>query len=79
MASHLLACLQRHVPRIWQQRYRIRPVLLESFCETPRFRGTFYRAPNWIHLGQTQGRSILDTRQQYAQLVKNIFVNPLSS
>lgn len=77
LASHLLACLQRQLPRDWQQRYRIRPVLLETFCETPRFRGTCYRAANWIHLGQTQGRGKLDTRHEYAQPVKNIFVKPL--
>ena len=56
LASHLLACLQRQLPRDWHQRYGIRPVLLETFCETPRFQGTCYRAANWIHLGQTQGR-----------------------
>ena len=76
-ASHLLACLQRQLPRDWRQRYRIRPVLLETFCETPRFRGTCYRAANWIHLGRTQGRGKLDTRHQYNQPVKNIFVKPL--
>ena len=41
--------------RDWQQRYCIRPVLLETFCESARFRGTCYRAANWIHVGQTPG------------------------
>ena len=40
LASHLLACLQRQLPHDWQQRYGMRPVLLETFCETPRFQGT---------------------------------------
>jgi len=52
-------------------------VLLETFCETPRFEGTCYRAANWIHLGQTQGRGKLDTRHEYNQPVKNVFVKPL--
>ncbi len=77
LASHLLACLQRQLPRDWHQRYGIRPVLLETFCETPRFHGTCYRAANWIHLGQTQGRGKLDTRHEYAEPVKNVFVKPL--
>ncbi len=77
LASHLLACLQRQLPDDWQQRYRLRPVLLETFCETPRFAGTCYRAANWIHLGQTQGRGKLDTRHEYNQPVKNVFVKPL--
>ena len=77
LASHLLARLQRQLPRDWQQRYRVCPVLLETFCETPRFRGTCYTAANWIQLGQTKGRGKLDTRHQHNQPVKNIFVKPL--
>ena len=77
LVSHLLACLQRQLPDDWQQRYGLRPVLLETFCETPRLAGTCYRAANWIHLGQTQGRGKLDTRYEYNQPVKNVFVKPL--
>ena len=74
---HLLACLLRQLPRDWHARYAQRPVLLETFCEMPRVHGTCYRDANWTHLGQTQGRGKLDTRHQYAQPVKNIFVKPL--
>ncbi len=77
LASHLLACLQRQLPDDWQQRYRLRPVLLETFCETPRFDGTCYRAANWIHVGQTQGRGKLDSRHRADQPRKNIFLKPL--
>ena len=35
LASHLLAHCQRRLPEDWQQRYAIRPVLLETFCEPP--------------------------------------------
>ena len=77
LASHLLACVERQLPHDWQRRYGLRPVLLETFCETPRFHGTCYRAANWIPLGQTQGRGKLDSRHQYAKPVKNIFVKPL--
>jgi hypothetical protein len=31
-----------------------RPVMLETFVEIPRFKGTAYKAANWIHVGQTQ-------------------------
>ena len=77
LASHLLACLQRRIADDWQQRYGICPVLLETFCETPRFHGTSCRAANWILLGQTQGRGKLDTHHKHSQPVKNIFVKPL--
>ena len=77
LASHLLACLARQLPHDWHERCRIRPVLLGTFCETPRFAGTCYRAANWVHPGQTRGRGKLDTRHEYAKPVKNIFVKPL--
>lgn len=77
LASHMLACVERQLPEDWEQRYRIRPVLLETFCEKPRFAGTCYRAANWIHVGQTQGRGKLDTHHEYAKPLKNIFVKPL--
>lgn len=77
LASHLLACVEHQLPSDWQQRYRIRPVLLETFCEIPRFAGTCYKAANWIHLGQTQGRGKMDTHNEYAKPLKHIFVKPL--
>ena len=57
LASHALGLAARQLPADWQRRYGRRPVLLETFCETPRFQGTCYRAANWIHLGRTQGRA----------------------
>lgn len=77
LASHLLGRVARRLPADWQQRYSIRPVLLETFCETARFRGTCYRAANWIHVGQTQGRGKLDTRNEYALPVKDILLKPI--
>ncbi len=59
LASRLLAMVSHRLADDWQQRYRYRPVLLETFVETPRFRGTCYKAANWIYLGQTQGRGKL--------------------
>ena len=43
-----------------QDRSAYRPVLLETFVETQRFTGACYKAANWIHVGQTQGRGKLD-------------------
>ena len=75
-ASHVLACCQRRLPEDWQRRYAIRPVLLETFCEIPRFRGTCYQAANWIRVGQTQGRGKLDVRNEYALPIKDIWPRP---
>ena len=50
----------RQLPQDWQDRSAYRPVLLETFVETQRFTGACYKAANWIHVGQTQGRGKLD-------------------
>ena len=73
----LLAQVERCLPADWHSRYNLRPVLLETFCETPRFRGTCYRAANWLHLGQPLGRGKLDTHNEFALPIKDIFVKPL--
>lgn len=61
----------------WLQCYDYRPVLLETFVETPRFRGTCYKAANWTYLGDTQGRGKLDIDHKAELPRKAIFVHPL--
>ena len=74
LATKLLGMATRTLADDWQQRYKYRPVLLETFVETPRFRGTCYKAANWIYLGETQGRGKLD-REKLP--IKAIWVYPL--
>jgi hypothetical protein len=77
LASRILAGIAKQLPQDWQARYSYRPVLLETFVEQKRFRGTCYRAANWIHVGQTQGRGKLDRQYLYSLPVKDIFLCPL--
>ena len=67
----------RRLPSDWAERYGYRPVLLETFVEQRRFVGTCYRAANWIHVGQTQGRGKLDSQHQAKLAVKDIWLYPL--
>lgn len=62
LASHVLAQAARRVAGDVERRYGVRPVLLESFVEVPRFRGTCYRAANWRCVGVTAGRGREDRR-----------------
>ena len=78
LASKILSLIARQLPNDWQQRYGYRPVLLETFVETPRHRGTCYKAANWIHVGQTLGRGKLDVTHQHALPVKDLWLYPLS-
>jgi len=77
LASKLLGMTTRRLADDWLQRYGYRPMLLETFVEIPRFRGTCYKASNWIYLGETQGRGKLDFQHKAPLPQKSIWVYPL--
>lgn len=77
LASSLLGQAARQLPRDWEQVYSYRPVLLETFVERERFRGSSYAAANWVCVGQTQGRGKLDRHKRREKPVKDIWVYPL--
>jgi hypothetical protein len=79
LASKILALSARQMPRDWEIRYGRRPLLLETLVDAKRFRGTCYRAANWIHVGQTAGRGRMDREHTaHGQAVKDIYVYPLA-
>ncbi len=78
LASRILSGVAKQLPHDWQSRYNYTPVLLETFVQKDRFKGTCYRAANWSLLGQTKGRGKLDRYNKYSLPIKDIFVYPLS-
>lgn len=79
LASKILALSARQMPRDWEIRFGYRPLLLETLVDSARFRGTCYRAANWIHVGQTAGRGRMDREHKaHGQAVKDIYVYPLA-
>ena len=56
LASHLLGRIARLLSKEWEAMYSHPVYYLETFVDPARFRGTCYRAANWIPLGLTQGR-----------------------
>lgn len=77
LASKILGQAARQLPDDWQRLYGYRPLLLETLVEEERFRGTCYRAANWIALGRTQGRGRMDREHQSPLRPKLLFVYPL--
>jgi hypothetical protein len=78
LASKILALSARQMPRDWEIRYGCRPLLLETLVDAARFRGTCYRAANWIRVGQTSGRGRMDREHTgHGQAVKDIYLYPL--
>jgi len=67
----------RQLPHHWHQRYGYRPVLLETFVESARHRGTCYKAANWVHVGQTVGRGKKCPVHQQVVPIKDIWLYPL--
>ena len=78
LASHLLGCIARRLAADWQARYAHPVHLLETFVERQRFRGTCYRAANWICVGQTQGRTRQDRVRDISAPVKDIYLYALT-
>jgi hypothetical protein len=74
LASRLLAMAVQRLPNDFEQRYRYRPWLIESFVDRSRFLGTCYRAANWMRVGRTQGRGRQDRFRQATETAKDIYV-----
>jgi hypothetical protein len=82
LASHILSQITQRIDTDWQRRYHHRLYLLETFVQPDRFRGACYQAANWIHVGQTTGRTRQSRRFRDHRVhapVKDIYLYPLSS
>lgn len=78
LASHALSRVIKRVPDDWQARYGYRPVLLETFVDPTRYRGTAYRAANWFRVGRTAGRGRMDRHTRRLLTPKDIYLYPLT-
>jgi Druantia protein DruA len=79
LASTILSLCVRQLPADWERLYGHRPLLLETIVDA-QFRGTSYRAANWIYLGKTSGRGRMDRNHEaHGRAVKQIYVYPLCS
>ena len=80
LASSVLALAVKTVADDWQCCYGYRPVLMETLVDRKRFKGTCYKAANWLQLGKTTGRGRMDRdNKRHGAAVKEIYVYPLTS
>jgi len=77
LASYLLGRVARVISEDWQRLYHHPIYLLETFIDPERFRGTAYRAANWIYLGKTTGRGKDDLTHRANRSLKELWVRPL--
>lgn len=77
LASHVLARAARQLSADWERLYAHPIHLAETFIDPERFRGTCYRAANWIYLGLTTGRGKDDQTNRPNRSLKQLWVYPL--
>ena len=77
LASRVLSLAARRLVQDWQERYGYRPLLLETFVPSEHYRGTCYRAANWIAVGHTKGRGRMDRHCKAAVTKKTVLLYPL--
>jgi hypothetical protein len=79
LASRCYALALGQVGRDWQQRYGIKPVLVETYVDRARHEGVSLSAANWRRLGQSKGRGRDDRRRQRAKTLKDVWVYELNA
>ena len=78
VASHLLGrIIRRRVRADWLVKYGHPVHALETFVDRSRFKGTCYRAANWLRLGATRGRTRNDRAHRIQAPVKDVYLYPL--
>ena len=78
LASHLLGRMARQLSGDWERVYGHGLYFVETFVDSERFRGTCYRAANWIVLGQTTGRGKDDQTHRVNRSLKEVWGYPLN-
>ncbi len=56
LASYVLSRVLSRLPKDWEQRYSVSPVLVETYIDPERFTGTSYISGNWKYVGKSSGR-----------------------
>ena len=77
LASHLLGRMARQLSGDWERVYGHGLYFVETFVDVERFRGTCYRAANWIVLGRTTGRGKDDQTHRANRSLKEVWGYPL--
>jgi hypothetical protein len=78
LASKILALNARRICEDWLQTYNYPLYLLETFVEKDRFKGTCYKAANWIKVGQTKGIAKSGHDHRLHGNIKDVLVYPLT-
>lgn len=70
LGSYIFSRVLIRIAKDWESRYKVTPILIESYVDPSRFQGTIYKASNWKYVGDSSGRR--------DGIAKNIYLYPLS-
>ena len=78
LASHILGRMAARISGDWQSMYGHPIYFLETFVDPERFRGTCYRAANWVVMGGTTGRGKQSNSYVPNRSIKQVLGYPLT-
>lgn len=76
LASKALALTCQQLPSDWKKHHGYKPLLVETFVDTTKYKGTCYRAANWLRVGKTDGVHV--DKDGARKTVKEIYLYPLT-
>jgi hypothetical protein len=77
LASHILGRMAKQLSQDWERTYGHPIYFLETFIDPERYRGTCYRAANWVLMGRTTGRGKDDQTKRPNRSIKEVWGYPL--
>jgi hypothetical protein len=78
LASHILGRMAMRMSDDWRRMYGHPIYFLETFVDPERFRGTCYRAANWVLLGKTTGRGKQSNSYVPNRTIKEVLGYPVT-
>ena len=77
LGSRVLSLCARRLVSDWPARFAHEVLLAETFVDPARFRGTVYRAANWVEVGRTRGFARDGHGYRVHARPKLVFLRPL--
>jgi len=77
LASNVLALNIKRISSDWLNIYHYPLYMLETFVQKNKFKGTCYKAANWIHVGETKGTSKKGHKHLKHGKIKDVYLYPL--
>jgi len=74
LASHVMALNIARLAADWRRHFNHQLLLLETFVDSRYFKGTCYKASNWLHIGHTQGSTKQGQGYRYHGYPKEIYL-----